>query len=64
MIKSENIQLSEDLFSQSSQSTEQLTPHLYPEFLSGGVEGQQLLWLMIQSMERLMASASLQFTPC
>ena len=32
------------------QSTECLIPDIHPEFLSGGVEGQQLQQLMIQPM--------------
>ena len=38
----ENIQLSEGLFCQFSQSTESLIPDLHPELLSGCVEGQGL----------------------
>ena len=56
------LKISEDLFYQFAQSTECLTPDLRPELLSGGVEGQQLQWLMIQSGWRQMASASLQLT--
>ena len=44
--------LSENLLCQFSQSTEGLTPDLHPELLP---EGQQLQWLMIQSVSRKMA---------
>ena len=43
------------------QSTERRTPDRHPELLSGGVEGQQLQWLMVQSLQRQMANAHLQF---
>ena len=53
---------SEDLFCQFSQSAECLTPDLHPELLSGGVQGQQLQWLMLQPTQRQMASANFQCT--
>ena len=34
-------------FCQFSQRTECLIPHLHPELLLAGAEGQQLHWLMI-----------------
>ena len=40
----------EDLFCQFFQSTECLTPDLHSELLSTGIEGQQLQWLMIQTL--------------
>ena len=49
------------LLRQFSQSTECLPSDLHPELPTGGVEGQQLRWLMIQSSWRQMASDNLQF---
>ena len=45
-----HIKLSKDLFCQFSQDTECLTPAFHPELHSGGAAGQQLQWLLIQSM--------------